>query len=258
MLAVWAMVIGFGPAVSGQDEAEARAAERQRDGVVVELRETISKVVEVEMTESREASDWQARKESMDELLGLHRRELALLDEELSKAGASAEQYAAEREKLEGEIAELKHVRGKWREVIQGLRGRVLGLIQRFPKKLAEEVEAQRYALEEWTQDDEPRDAVRAILEVIGAAEQFNRRITRTTEVRDGREVEVIYLGLTRAYYADRSGHAGIGVLGAEGMRWESRAGIAGEVVKALDQLDRKRPPELVELPLQIDQEESP
>ena len=77
--------------------------------------------------------------------------------------------------------------------------------------------------------------------------------MTRSREERDGREVEVIYLGLARAYYADRSGNAGIGVPGAGGWDWESRPDLHGQVTNALAQLDKKRPPEVVSLPLKID-----
>jgi hypothetical protein len=236
----------------------APAAAEDSDAAVVELRETISKIVDVETTRSREAADWRARRESMNELLGLHRKEIALLDEELERAGRSAAGHDSRREELETEIAAFKEVRREVRAAVERLRPRALAIAARFPETLAEEVEGDLYRLEDWTPDDDPREAVRAILEVIGAAEQFNRRITRETEIRGGREVEVIYLGLARAYYADRSGHAGVGVPGGDGMVWTPRPEIAAEVVKALDQLDRKRPPELVAWPLKIDGKEAP
>ena len=251
-LALMALVLSMGDLWAQDDGGDAEA---EREAQVAALRETISQWVEVEMRRSEERTAWQERKATMGELLEVHRRELALLDEELSQAGASAERYAEAREKLEGEIDALKRVRREIRAAVGPLKVRALALVKRFPGKLAREVEAQRYLLEDWTIDDEPRDAVRALLEIFSAAEQFHRRITRTVEVIDEREVEVIYLGLTRAYYADRRGHAGIGVLAKNGMRWEARPEIADEVVKALDQLDRKRPPELVKFPLKIEKE---
>jgi hypothetical protein len=73
--------------------------------------------------------------------------------------------------------------------------------------------------------------------------------------VRDGQEVDVIYLGLARAFYLGRNGAAGVGEPGAEGWTWRANEAIAGEVGKALAQLDKKRPPELVELPVKIVEE---
>ena len=64
--------------------------------------------------------------------------------------------------------------------------------------------------------------------------------------------MEVLYLGLARAYYADRSGNAGVGEPGKDGWEWTAKPELNSEVVKAFDELDKKRPPELVELPVKI------
>jgi len=230
-------------------------AQADDDAVVVELRETISNMVDTQALVSKERSDWEARKASMSELLTLHRRELELLAEELEKAGGSADDFQARRDGKVEEIARLKDAREAVRVAVAGMRPRMLGLAKRFPKPLADEVEADRLNLETWREDEEPRPVLQAILAMVGAAEQFNRRITRSIEIRSNREVEVLYLGLARGYYADRSGSAGVGVPGKDGWQWTERPELSAEVISAFDQLDRKRPPELVELPVAIEQE---
>ncbi len=222
------------------------------DAAVVSLRETISKIVETDALRSKELADWEARKASMAELLELHRRELALLDEELEKAGGSADEFAARKDEKAREIARLKEARDAVRAAVLKARPRMLALAKRFPQPLGDEVESDRLKLEGWREDEEPRAALQAVLSMVGAAEQFNRRITRSIEVRDDREVEVLYLGLARAYYGDRNGNAGVGMAGVDGWQWESKPELAGEIASAFDQLDRKRPPELVELPVKI------
>lgn len=238
-----AAVVGFGTAGAAEDAA------------VVELRATISEIVETEARISRERSDWEARKASMAELLELHRRELELLDEELEKAGGSADEFAARKDAAAEEIARLKEARDTVRRAVSKARPRMLALADRFPQPLADEVEIDRLKLEGWREEDEPRPALQAILSMIGAAEQFNRRVTRSVEVRDRHEVEVLYLGLARAYYWDRNGRAGVGTPGAGGWNWRSKPELADEISSAFDQLDRKRPPELVELPVKIEAE---
>ncbi|MEM1083040.1 MAG: DUF3450 family protein [Verrucomicrobiota bacterium] len=230
------------------------AQEEAADVAVVELRETIAKIVEVKALESKERSDWQARKAEMAELLKLHRRELELLDEELEKAGDSAGGYDEQKRATESELEKLKAARRAASEAVVKNKDRMLALVARFPGPLAKEAELDRISLETWISGDEARDGLQAILELVTKAEQFNRRITRTKEEREGREVEVLYLGLARAYYADRSGNAGIGVPGKDGWVWTSMPELNGEVVKAFDELDRKRPPELVELPVKIEE----
>ena len=231
------------------------AAETAPDAEVVELRETISKIVDVKSQASKEASDWETRKAEMNELLGLHRRELELLDEELQKAGQSAGGYDETKQAAEKEIAGLKDARRATREAVARNQPRMLALAKNFPAPLRTDTEVERISLESWQAGDEPRDGLQAILGMIAKAEQFNRRITRAKEEREGREVEVLYLGLARAYYADRSGNAGTGEPGADGWSWTPRPELNDEVLNAFDQLDKKRPPALVELPVKINQD---
>lgn len=222
------------------------------DAQVVELRETISKIVEVKTQASLERNDWEGRKAEMAELLNLHRRELELLGEELEKGGTSAEGYDAKKREAEAELETLKVARQAASEAVVRNKGRMLALAKLFPEPLAKEAEVERITLESWENGDEARDGLQAILGMVTKAEQFNRRITRSKEERGGREVEVLYLGLACAYYADRSGNAGMGEPGKDGWEWTSKPELNGEVVKAFDELDKKRPPELVELPVKI------
>lgn len=230
----------------------AAAQESAPDAAVVALRETISGIVEVDTRRSKERADWKARKASMNELLELQRRELGLLEEELDKAGGSADEFAARKEETEASIARFREARRAVRAAAARVKPRVTGLAERFPEPLLEEVEGDLATLQGWSESDEPREALQAVLGIVAAAEQFNRRITREVEVRESREVEVLYLGLARAYYADRNGRAGVGVPGPDGWEWTARPELADPVNNALDQLDRKRPPELVELPVEI------
>lgn len=228
------------------------AGEAATDAAVAELRETISKIVDTQSQSSRERSDWSARKDQMAALLELHRRELALLDEELEQAGQSAGPYDETREEVQAELERLRASRRLAAEAVARNTPRMLALAARFPAPLAQETAAERLGLESWQAGDEPREALQAILGLLAKAEQFNRRITRTQEVRDGREVEVVYLGLARAFFADRSGNAGVGEPAADGWNWTARPEIHAEVTKAFATLDKRRPPQLVELPLQI------
>jgi hypothetical protein len=94
------------------------------------------------------------------------------------------------------------------------------------------------------------RDALRALLATVSKAEAFNRRVTRTREVRNGREVDVLYLGLARAYYLG-AGTAGLGQPGPDGWTWHEQPDLASPLKNALAVLDKKRPPETVRLPVQ-------
>ena len=219
---------------------------------VIQLRETISKIVDVQTTESQERLDWKARKDEFAALLDLHSRELKLLDEELSQAGQSAPGHVESAEEIKAEIAALKQARSLTTEAVSRNLPLIKSLAKRFPQPLVKEAEVELATLSAWKPTDEPRDALRSILALITKAEQFNRRFTRTTEIREGREVEVLYLGLAQAFYMDRKDQAGIGQPGADGWVWKAKPEIRPDLTAALESLDKKRPPTMVTLPLEI------
>jgi len=224
----------------------------ETDAAVAELRETISAIVDTQTLESKERTDWEAKKAEFAALLELHRRELALLDEELEKAGQSAPGHSESTEVMQAEIETLKQTRRLASEAVARNVPRALSLAARFPDPLQKECEPETAALTAWTAADEPREALQSILSLLAKAQQFDRRLTRATEIRDGREVDVLYLGLARAFYAGRRQGAGIGTPGPEGWKWQAKPELRTELIAALDMLDKKRPPAMVRLPLEI------
>lgn len=219
---------------------------------VTALRETISKIVDTQTLESTERTDWESRKAEFAALLELHRKEIALLDEELEKAGQSTPGHAESSDAMKAEIESLKETRRLAKEAVARNVPRAIALTKRFPDPLRKDCETEIAALTAWAAADEPREALQSILSVLAKAQQFDRRLTRTTEIRDGREVNVLYLGLARAFYADLKQGAGIGEPGADGWTWTARPEIRAELLAAFDTLDKKRPPSMVRLPMEI------
>jgi len=220
---------------------------------VVVLRETIAKVVDLKNQTSQEKNTWELEKASMAQLLDLHKKELALLNEELATSGQSTDGYDAKKKEAESRIEFLKNSKSLVADTIALEKLTTLALSKRFPAPLLKEAAADIAKLKEWQQGEEPRQGLQAILGIVAQAEQFNRRLTRVKEERDGRQVEVLYLGLATAYYADRNGTAGIGTPGPDGWTWTEQNDVHDEVTLVLAQLDKKRPPELVSLPVKIE-----
>lgn len=222
------------------------------DPAIVELRQSISKIVDTQTLESEERLEWESRKAEMAALLDLHQRELKLLDEELSAAGQSAPGHAETTETLASEIETLKAARRLASEAVARNAPRALALAKSFPPPLLKDAEPEIASLQASKPSDEPREALQAILSMLAKAHQFNRRFTRHFEVREGREVEVLYLGLARAYYAGSGDSAGTGQPGPDGWTWQPRPKLRRELLTAFDILDKKRPPAMVTLPFQI------
>ena len=219
---------------------------------VTALRETISKIVDTQTLESKERKDWESRKAEFAALLELHRKEIALLDEELDKAGQSAPGHGESADTMKQEIESLKQTRRLATEAVARNVPRAIALTKRFPDPLRKDCEVEIAALTAWVAADEPREALQSILSVLTKAQQFDRRLTRATEIRDGREVDILYLGLARAFYADKKQSAGIGEPGNDGWKWTTKPEIRTELLAAFDSLDKKRPPTMVRLPLEI------
>ncbi|MGJ8634763.1 MAG: DUF3450 family protein, partial [Luteolibacter sp.] len=192
------------------------------------------------------------RKEEMQNLLELHQKELALLNEELEKAGQSAPGHANSTDSIKSEIEALKTSRRATVETVARNVPRTIALANLFPTPLRKEAEPELATLDAWKPSDEPREALQSIISILTKAHQFNRRFTRTTEIRDNREVEVLYLGLARAFYTDSTGNAGIGQPGTDGWTWQPRPEIHSQLTTALDTLEKKQAPTMVKLPLQI------
>ena len=235
---------------SGAQEAADKVLDEAK---VVELREAISKLVDVQTLESKERNDWSSKKAAFANLLELHQRELKLLDEELAAAGKTAPAHESQAADLEKEIEELKQARRLTAEAVARNLPRLTKLAASFPKPLLDEVEVDLATLKAWDAQSEPRDALQAMLSVIASAEQFNRRFTRSVEVRDGSEVKVLYLGLAQAYYMNGGSKAGVGRPGPEGWVWESKPEVYGELKAAFEIMDKKRAPATVTLPLKLD-----
>lgn len=219
---------------------------------IAALRETISKIVDTQTLESKERTDWEVRKAEFSALLEIHRKEITLLDEELQKAGQSAPGHGESSDAMKAEIESLKETRLLVSEAVARNVPRAIALTARFPDPLKEDCESEIASLRIWAPANEPREALQSILSILAKAQQFDRRLTRTTEIRDGREVNVLYLGLARAFYADLKQGAGIGVPGADGWKWTAKPEIRADLLAAFDTLDKKRPPAMVRLPLEI------
>jgi len=228
------------------------ASAQNSEASIAILRETISKIVDTQTLESEERLDWQARKSEITTLLELHQRELELLDEEIESAGGSAPAHGEASTGMKAEIASLKKSRRLTSEAVARNVPRVISLANRFPSPLIADAEAELATLRSWQPSDEPRETLRSILSLLAKAEQFNRRFTRTTEIRDNREVQVLYLGLAQAFYVDRKDKAGIGRPGPDGWTWKSFPEIRPELITTFETLDKKRPPTMVTMPLEI------
>ena len=118
--------------------SHAQEAEQAGDKEVdpASSRELIRQWVQTERIISEEKTIWQVEKERMQDLLDIYQKELKLLDEELSQAGASAGLVDENKQKLEAGLAQYREARQLLTAAMARLLPRMQALTARFPRPL--------------------------------------------------------------------------------------------------------------------------
>lgn len=221
-------------------------------------RELIRQWVQTERMISEEKTAWQVEKQRMQQLLEIYRKELKLLDEELSKAGASVESVDENQRVLEQSLKEHREARQQLQATMARLLPRMQALVKKFPQPLADELESDIAVIHDPKAMEKPRDVLKSMIAVLSGAGRFNRTITlaeETRELGEGKKlaVDVIYLGLARAFYVAGTGEtAGVGSPSADGWKWDSSPGIADDVRQVIAVYQKTKQPQMVKLPIKL------
>jgi len=242
-------------ALWGMGAVSLHAQQAKPEDASVVAKEMIRQWVAVEQLIGKESEEWKREKAHISELLELYRKELKLLQKELEVAGGSTEELDKKREKLRAEVADAGRQRRQLAAFILKLRPRILRLVQRFPASLQKQLAEDVLALRGADAETSVRALLKSTLAIFERAEGFQRSISylRETIQIDGKtwNAEVLYLGLGRAYFYVGE-MAGIGTPAASGWKWQRRDEILDDVKKALDVFQKKSPPSLVELPVNV------
>lgn len=204
---------------------------------------------------SEEDAAWQGEKASLADLNAIRLKETEQLEEFVKLAGSRVEELAGKRATFTKEESELKAWRAELERKVVELETGLKPLIADFPAPLRDKIQESLIRIEAAEVDQALQNRARDILLVLQACLEFQNAITVHTDVReiDGerREVEVIYLGMTQAWYVDASNkHSGYGVPGSGAWEWTEDNSIASRVRSTLEIQTRQATPAFVELPL--------
>lgn len=202
-----------------------------------------------------EAAAWQTEKNSLAELNAIRTKETSQLDEFVQTATVRIEELTTRKGALAKEQTDLKAWRAKLETDLSALEAGLRPLLPRFPAPLREKIQESLTRLESPEADEPLQNRARDLLLVLQACLEFQNTLTLHHEVREiggeRREVEVLYLGMTQAWYVDAAGrHSGHGVPGEQGWIWTEDATIASRVRSAIEIQARRATPAFVELPL--------
>lgn len=204
------------------------------------LQKTTGEWIQTKRIISQEAAAWQTEKASLADLTEIRKKEIEQLDEFIKAAGARVDELAEQKAKRSEEQEKVRSWRADTESQMISLETHVKALLPLFPPPLKDKIGD---ALERINSPDSDRalqDRVRDLLIVLQAAREFDGVFTVDSDLREfngeRREVRVLYLGLSQAWYADDSGSvSGYGTPSAEGWTWTPDPSIASEVRKAID-----------------------
>lgn len=229
----------------------------------VATRELIGQWVQTERLLSEEKTSWQVEKSRMQQLLDLYQKELKLLDEEITKAGTSSGMVDERQQLLKKEIKEFRDAQRVLADAMARLLPRIQAIIPRLPQPLLDEISTDSDLLLSAEALENPRDVLKSMLAVMAASGRFNRSVhvvEETRELSGGKKmtVDVIYLGLARAYYASDAGDtAGVGTPGKNAWQWQEQPKLASEIRKTIAVYRKDTPPQLLQLPISLSDEPS-
>lgn len=221
-------------------------------------RELIRQWVLAERLISEEKTTWQVEKQRMQDLLDLYQKELSLLNEEVSQAGTAAESVSQKKQTYQQDLDQYRDAQQLLSSTLAKLLPRVRVLIPRLPKPLQDDASADIEVLLDPKAMDNPRDVLKSLLAVFAASGRFNRSVTVVEETRvlsGGKKmtVDVLYLGLARAYYASGAGEtAGVGVPGDKEWSWQEKPDIADDIRRVLAVYRKEGQPQLIKLPVSL------
>ena len=242
-----ALVVGS--PLLAQDEAAVRLE-------IEKTREVISQYVKTRQEIARVKNEWKAYQELSQRRISLYQMEIEKLSETIRTAEEETTQAEREIARIRSEIATLRQATDIVSRALPGLEDKLRELYQYFPRPL--QTKTQRL-VQQLGKGRQASDRMAILIGILNEVDKFNAEFTFDTDEKrlpngETKLVDVIYLGLAVAYYADKDGAvAGIGVPAEGNWNWTERNDLAADIRMAVRYYQGDiKPAMLVELPFEI------
>lgn len=225
-----------------------------------DTRVTLEKWVETRQLISKTKAEWQADKETLEQMLELLTRELETVTEQLSKVSTNSTQVATEQAealKLKSQSAaaldEAKRFAAKFEAEIAKCAPRMPAPLQELLKPLLNRLPANPEATRM-----SAAERIQVVVGVLNEIDKFNSGITIFSEKRKNNQgeeiaVETVYVGLGAAYFVNETGEfAGVGAPGATKWEWTINSALAPAVREVIQIYRNEKPARFVPLPVAI------
>jgi hypothetical protein len=223
-------------------------------------RANVEQWVQTRQLISRTRSDWEAEREMLHQTRALYQRELAGIEEQMTRVTTNSGQVDRERSTAEAELtranASLEEVRR-----LSGIHeAKLKAVVPRLPAPLVAAIQPllDRIPSDDQTSKQSATERLQNLVGALNEIDKFNASIGIHSENRSNARgeqvaVEVLYLGLGAAFYVNASGDlAGTGNPGPAGWTWTIAPSLAPAIQEALHVYRSERPARFVGLPVTI------
>jgi hypothetical protein len=220
----------------------------------------LDKWVETKTLISSEKRSWSEEKAFSEHLLGALSEEKAGLNENVDAIKSALSGGDEKRMALLAELEKFQTTQAELGNKIDSIAKQLLLIRERLPQAFKEDLAKDYDRLTMYSGEDTPtqgkvESAVVLAMKLQNLDNSFSSR-TQVIDVEvDGerleREVEILYMGLWRAYYVDPYDRfAGVGFASAQGWVWLEDSSIVGDVKQALNIFEGEITPALITLPV--------
>lgn len=223
---------------------------------IEKTREVIAQYVKTRQEIARVKNEWKSYQELSERRIDLYEREIRQLSDTISAAEEQTTQAEREIAKIRDEISVLRGANDIVGKALPNMEDKVRELYQYFPAPLKNKVQR---LVQQLGKSRQASDRMAIVIGVLNEVDKFNAEFNFDTQEKtlpsgETRLVDVIYVGLSVAYYADKEGSVGgIGVPAEGGWSWTENNELAPAIRDAvLYYNDEIKPAMLVELPVEV------
>lgn len=241
-------------ALQGQNPAADELAVQKE---IAKAREVISRYVNVRQEIARVSNEWSAYQEMTNRRISLYEDEISRLNAQIEANREDTTQAERVIAGVREEIANLRAANDIIKNALPELEGRLSEIAQYFPIPLREKVQP---LLQRIGKSRSASDGMAIVVGILNEVDKFNSEFTphsmqKTLPSGETKLVDVIYVGLAAAYYADREGLVGgFGVPAAGEWKWEEVDEMTAARIRAsINYYEGNiKPSMLVDLPVKV------
>ena len=223
-------------------------------------RSVLEKWVETRKSIAEIRSDWTVEKEVIEQSVSAFERELKTLGEQLDQVDTGSDQTAKELAEIESEKSSLRLASDELKQSVGLLEKKLRGMAPGFPAPVVEKIEPLFNRIPEDPEDTKLGLSARLqnVVGILNELDKFNGSITVVSELRKtaaGTEVQtrVLYVGLSQAYFVDKTGEfCGYGLSSPQGWDWTPQADLGPSILKAIGVYESSEPAAFVGLPVTV------